>query len=60
MPLLPRALQAGVSINLTRVWLGFNLNARRILNDFGVIRWAVDGWTFGPHRPKCFCLPLYS
>ncbi|KAG2500577.1 hypothetical protein HYH03_001347 [Edaphochlamys debaryana] len=35
----PALYQAGVAANLTRVWLGFNLNARRALNDFGVLRW---------------------
>ncbi|GLI62050.1 hypothetical protein VaNZ11_004477, partial [Volvox africanus] len=35
----PGVYQAGVGLNLTRVWLGFNLNARKILQEFGVIRW---------------------
>ncbi|GLC49131.1 hypothetical protein PLESTB_000185800 [Pleodorina starrii] len=35
----PAVYQAGVGLNLTRVWLGFNLQARRLLQDFGLIRW---------------------
>ncbi|PNH10037.1 hypothetical protein TSOC_003265 [Tetrabaena socialis] len=34
----PAVYQAGVAVNLTRVWLGFNFNSRRVLNDFGVLR----------------------
>ncbi|KXZ49254.1 hypothetical protein GPECTOR_22g846 [Gonium pectorale] len=38
----PGIYQAGVALNVSRVWLGFNLNARRILQDFGLISSPVD------------------
>ncbi|KAJ9507128.1 hypothetical protein QJQ45_004717 [Haematococcus lacustris] len=35
----PGVFDFGTAVNLTRVQLGFNVNARRVLNDFGVTRW---------------------
>lgn len=34
----PGVYQAGTALNLTRIWLGFSLNSRRVLQDFGVVR----------------------
>lgn len=29
----------GAALNITQNWLGFNVRTRKVLNDFGVIRW---------------------
>jgi hypothetical protein len=44
------------AVNLTRVQLGFNVNVRRVLNDFGVIRWyqyLVSESGRCAHLPAC-------